>query len=332
MNGKKMGNEGLRCEEVKVQRYRFFPFSHFSLSFSIFLFSLLFVLPLRASDTLKVTFTGDILLDRGVRRAIDMRGIDQLFSSSVDSVFRHSDFVVANLECPATNLRQPVFKRFIFRADPEWLNALAAHGITHLNLANNHSIDQGRNGLRDTWENIRRAGMVPFGAGETMQAAATPLLIAEQPRRIYLVASLQMALENYAFLPQQPSVSMLTTDEIVETVSRLRRSDPDCCIVVSLHWGAEHTLKPTFGQRMEGHRIVRAGADCLICHHTHTLQSTEQFHGRSIYYSIGNFIFDQMRPLNSVACMVQLYITKDRIWTETIPVTIRQCVPYVTNP
>ena len=282
-----------------------------------------------AQDTLTVTFTGDILLDRGVRRAIEMRGIDHLFSPSVDSVFSRSDYVVGNLECPATSIRQPVFKRFIFRAEPEWLTALKRHGITHLNLANNHSIDQGRNGLRDTWENIRRAGMVPFGAGSTMDEAAQPLLLADHPRRVYLLASLQMPFENYAYLPSEPSVSMLTIDSLVAAISRLRQHDPSCCIVVCLHWGAEHKLQPTPWQRMQAHRLLSVGADCLIGHHTHTLQTIEQFRGKSIYYSIGNFIFDQMQPLNTRACMVKLRITAEGLSAETIPVDIRQCVPHV---
>ena len=138
-------------------------------------------------DTLTLTFTGDLLLDRGVRRVIEssnshqgspdsLRCLDCLFSSSIDSLLRASQVVVANLECPATKVKAPVFKRFIFRAEPEWLPALRHHGITHLNLANNHSIDQGRQGLMDTRQNIIAAGMTPIGAGSNMQEASQPVL------------------------------------------------------------------------------------------------------------------------------------------------------------
>lgn len=113
------------------------------------------------SDTLTITFTGDLLLDRGVRQRIEHRGVDHLFLSLRRPVFQSSDLVVANLECPATKIVQPNFKRFIFRAEPEWLQTLKAHGVTHLNLANNHSIDQGRAGLADTKKNIEQAGMIP---------------------------------------------------------------------------------------------------------------------------------------------------------------------------
>ena len=101
-------------------------------------------------DTLRIVITGDLLLDRGVRQKIDMVGVDALFSPTIDSLFHSSNYVIANLECPVTKIRERVFKRFIFRGEPEWLPTLRRHGITHLNLANNHSIDQGRRGLLDT--------------------------------------------------------------------------------------------------------------------------------------------------------------------------------------
>ena len=72
-------------------------------------------------------------------------------------------------------------------------------------------------------------------------------------------------------------------------------------------------------------------SDILVCHHTHTLQTIEDFHGRRIYYSIGNFIFDQQKALNRNACIVRLQITGNDLNTETIPIEIRQCTPYITD-
>ncbi len=175
--------------------------------------SLLFAM-LMASDTLSITFTGDILLDRGVRQYVEHRGIDYVFSPFVDSVFQSSDLVVANLECPATKIKQPAYKQFIFRAEPEWLPALKAHGITHLNLANNHSVDQGRRGLADTKKNIEETGMIPVGVGDNMQEASQPVLLASMPRKVYLLTSLQMPLENFSYLPEKTSVSHEDLDSL----------------------------------------------------------------------------------------------------------------------
>ena len=291
----------------------------------------MFSVSAQCADTLNVVFTGDILLDRGVRRVIEHHGVGHLFSDGVDSVFHAAQVVVGNLECPATKIHAPVFKRFIFRAEPEWLDNLRQHGITHLNLANNHAIDQGREGLMDTKNNIMAAGMVPIGAGENMQEAAEPVLLASEPRKVWLVPSLRLALENYAYLTDKPCVSQEPMDSLLSRVYHLRQQDSTAVIIVSLHWGAEHKLEPVPRQKHDAHMLCLAGADVLICHHTHTLQTIEDFRGHKIYYSIGNFIFDQNKPLNSEACMVRLIVTADRLEVETIPVEIRQCVPVINN-
>ena len=291
----------------------------------------MFSVSAQCADTLNVVFTGDILLDRGVRRVIEHHGVGHLFSDGVDSVFQSAQVVVGNLECPATKIHAPVFKRFIFRAEPEWLDNLRQHGITHLNLANNHAIDQGREGLIDTKNNIMAAGMVPIGAGENMQEASEPVLLASEPRKVWLVPSLRLALENYAYLTDKPCVSQEPMDSLLSRIYHLRQQDSTAVIIVSLHWGAEHKLEPVPRQKHDAHMLCLAGADVLVCHHTHTLQTIEDFRDHKIYYSIGNFIFDQNKPLNSEACMVRLIVTADSLEVETIPVEIRQCVPVINN-
>ena len=271
--------------------------------------------PVRPSgeDTLTIAFTGDILLDRGVRRQIESHGIESIFDARADSLFRNSDLVVGNLECPATTLNTPMMKKFVFRAEPEWLEALRAHGFTHLNLANNHSVDQGRRGLVDTWHNVEQYGMTAVGVGNTMAEAAQPVLLAEHPRRVWLIASLQMPLEHFPYLPEAPSVNQESIDSLVVRIRELRAEDSTAVILVSLHWGQEHTLEPTLMQRSAARRLIDAGADALICHHTHTLQTIEEYHGKYIYYSLGNFIFDQERDINRRTCVPQVKVTQDSV-------------------
>jgi poly-gamma-glutamate synthesis protein (capsule biosynthesis protein) len=266
-----------------------------------------------------------------VRTVIDKHGMHHLFTRQMDSLLRASQVVVGNLECPATKTKAPMQKRFIFRAEPEWLKVLRQHGFTHLNLANNHSIDQGRQGLLDTKENIRKAGMTPVGAGRNMQEAAQPILLCTHPRKVWLVPSLRLALENYTYLPEKACVSQEPMESVILRVRQLKKADPQAVVIVSLHWGGEHTLKPVPSQRLEAHRLINAGADALICHHTHTLQTIEHYKGRDIYYSIGNFIFDQQKPQNSKACVVKVEVTKNQVKTTSIPIHINNCVPCITH-
>ena len=292
-----------------------------------------------AQDTLTITLTGDILLDRGVRRYIQKAGIDSLFTPEIDSIFAHSDIVVGNLECPATNLRTPAMKQFVFRANPEWLNDLHRHGITHLNLANNHSVDQRRGGLRSTYDNCLRAGIVPLGAGRTMAEASEPVLLTTHHSPLtplsskkYLFATQQLPLENFPYLPDSFSVSQESIDTLCQRVSRLRKADPTAYIIVCPHWGIEHVTTPTPWQRRHARALIDAGADIIVGHHSHTLQTIEEYNGKPIYYSIGNFIFDLTKPINTRAAMVQIRIAPTSVEVKTIPIEIRHCVPYLFQP
>ena len=294
--------------------------------------SLLCLRLLAQSDSLVITMTGDVLLDRGVRETIERassaeQAFNILLGGSIDSVFHHSNVVIGNLECPATKIKRPIFKRFMFRGEPEWLAELQRHGFTHLNLANNHSIDQSREGLVDTWQQIQHYGMVPLSAGNNMEEALQPVRIATVPRNVWFLGRLSMPLENFPFLTEKPSVAQEPIDSLAARIKILRRHDPSAYIIVSLHWGWEHRMDPLPFQRQQAHQLIDAGADILVCHHTHTLQTIEQYKGHSIYYSIGNFIFDQKKPINSQACMVKIVVEKDTAKVKTLPVTIHQCRP-----
>ncbi|WP_219011478.1 CapA family protein [Aquimarina litoralis] len=279
------------------------------------------------SDETTVVFVGDLLLDRGVRTRIEHLGMDNLFHSSIDSVFTESDIVVANLECPATSINAPINKKFIFRAEPDWLASLKDHGITHLNMANNHSMDQGRDGLVDTKNNIKQAGLIPLGYGKDIKKACEPTLITNKPRNIYVLSSLQVPSENWVFLEDKPCVCEDSFDEISNKILRLKNKEPKAIVIVQLHWGAEHTKVPLISQKQQAYMLIDAGADVIIGHHSHTIQTIEMYKEKPIYYSIGNFIFDQNKPINSKGLLVQLKVREQDIFVSDIEFDIKNCSP-----
>ena len=129
-----------------------------------------------SEECLSIAFTGDVLLDRGVRQQIRRKGVEHLFES-VTPLFRSVDATVINLECPITSVRSPLHKKYIFRAEPIWATALSQAGITHAAMANNHTIDQGRNGLTDTNQYLLSSGITPVGYGDTSSQSCRPVLI-----------------------------------------------------------------------------------------------------------------------------------------------------------
>lgn len=282
-------------------------------------------------DTLDVLFTGDVMLGRDVDMVIRHSGADALFTPSIDSLFASADAVVANLECPATDIESPLNKRFVFRARPDVLPVLRRHGVTHLNLANNHSIDQGRRGLTDTHRNILHAGMTPLGYGENAAEAARPQLLASSPRHVYMLSSLLVMSENYVSMASRPGVCESSVGVLCDTIAAMRHRCLTACIIVSLHWGTEHTLHPTLPQRADAHRLIDAGADAIIGHHSHTAQDVEVYRGRPIFYSLGNFIFDLDRPLNRRAVVARLTVTPASLRFAAIPIEINRCRPRVAE-
>ena len=123
---------------------------------------------------LTLVFTGDVLLDRGVRPYAEREGIPALFAG-VDSVFRQADAVIINLECPLTDTATPVNKHYIFRGEPQWAKGLRAVGITHAAMANNHTNDQGREGLLSTYNHLKEAGIEPLGYGTSRSERLEPV-------------------------------------------------------------------------------------------------------------------------------------------------------------
>ncbi|AXT58466.1 CapA family protein [Aquimarina sp. AD1] len=282
-------------------------------------------------DEISIVFVGDLLLDRGVRNRIEHLGMNSLFHSSIDSVFQKNDIVIANLECPATEIEEPINKKFIFRAEPSWLKSLKDHGITHLNMANNHAMDQGRNGLVDTNKNIINNGLIALGYGENTEKACRPQLIATTPRNVYVFSSLQVPSENWTFLENKPCVCEDSFDAISGKIKGLKSKEPNSVIIVQLHWGAEHTVVPLTYQKQQAYLLIDAGADGIIGHHPHTIQTVESYKQKPIYYSIGNFIFDQNKPINSKGLLVQLQVREKDVVFNHSEFSIEKCTPKILN-
>jgi poly-gamma-glutamate synthesis protein (capsule biosynthesis protein) len=120
-------------------------------------------------------------------------------------------------------------------------------------------------------------------------------------------------------------------DSLLNRIRQIRIHEPAACIIISLHWGWEHTTEPTLEQKITARQLIDAGADALVCHHSHTLQRIDFYHDKPIYYSIGNFIFDQTKPINTQTAIVRLTITADTMKAETIPVVIERCAPQLQS-
>lgn len=277
-----------------------------------------------------VCFTGDVLLDRGVRTQIEKRGADYLLDS-VAPVFQSADATVVNLECPVTTRVSPVNKRFIFRADPEWMPALRQAGITHAAMANNHTVDQGYKGLEDTYTHLIANHITPIGYGNSQHEACQPVFIRRNGIEIALFNSVLLPLENWVYLEDEKGVCQATVNTLVEYIQKLKKERPECYIVTMLHWGVEYHAHPTPFQRGDAYRLIDAGTDVVIGHHPHVIQQEEIYKDKPIFYSLGNFVFDQTKPETVQSVIVQITFGPQRFSYKKHRVKIEMCKPVVQH-
>lgn len=275
---------------------------------------LLFTLSLMACDTplpVEIVFGGDVMLDRGIRQQIEANGFQALVKG-IEPELNHADYAVVNLECPATDIKAPLHKQFVFRAEPAYLQGLRDAGVTHCIMANNHAYDQGRPGLISTAENLGKANLVPIGYGQTQQDACMPVVIQHGGVKAAIFSSVTLRLESWMYLEKEPGMCQATVQQLTEAVAVYRKEHPNTFIIVTLHWGIEYQTAPSRTQQTQARDLIHAGADAIIGHHPHVVQTMEHINGKPVFYSLGNLIFDNRHPLAQEGILIKLALQRNR--------------------
>ena len=283
------------------------------------------------SSRLKILFTGDVLLDRGVRKWIDRKGVEWLFEGVKDE-FNRADAVVINLECPLTDTISAINKKYIFRAEAKWAKDLKRVGITHAALSNNHTNDQGRRGLQATNHHLLKAGIVPIGYGMNTQEQVYPAIIEKDGIRVAIFNSVTFPLENWMHLENRPGICQLNPRSLSKEIKKYKSENKSTFVVVVLHWGVEFQSLPTRMQRGDAHLLAESGADVIIGHHPHVLQPVDTINHTPVYYSVGNFVFDQSPSIARKSVIASIEFSKNEVVSsDIIPIKIEQCRPVIGN-
>ena len=294
--------------------------------FSYILLFVLLACSCKNREQLSICFTGDLLLDRGVRQQIERKGSRSLFEH-VSPVFELYDAVVVNLECPVTEKVSPLHKKYIFKADPEWVQALSDAGISHATMANNHTNDQGRDAMDETFQYLGKHHIRGIGYGINQNEACSPTLIRKHGMSVAIFNSVTIPLENWVYLSASPGICQAKPHEMIARIKAYKEDHPAHFIVVVLHWGVEFAEHPTDEQRYQARSIVDSGADAVIGHHPHVVQDLERYKGKPILYSLGNFVFDQHYPSARKGIMAGLTFYHDSVFVHIHPFDIIDCTP-----
>ena len=230
----------------------------------------------------EIVFGGDMMFDRSIRTVAEKKGGDFIFSC-IDPILRGVDLVVANLEGPITDnpsISQDSLpgdgNNYTFTFPPSTALLLARHNIRLVSIGNNHIANFSLAGILQTKSYLDTAGVGYFGDPD--------LLEVERVERM-TIKGVPFAFVNW---------SDWTSDKTDHTVAQVRgEAQSGRVVVVYSHWGDEYaTTSPAHVQAL-AHQFVDAGASLVVGSHPHVVQEHEVYHGVDIYYSLGNFIFDQ---------------------------------------
>lgn len=242
--------------------------------------------PLSEPDILVISADGDVTLGRDTRKTSDIFG-DELARQNgdlsfpfrnVQQYFAYDDLTLVNFEGTLTNTQSATNNTFSFASPPEHVQALSLGSIEAVALENNHMMDHGEQGLLDTQETLRNAGVLFSGFGETA---------------IHETKGVKIGMLSYqTFDGRYPKIY-----EAMPTAIQTLRDAGCQLVIVSYHWGEERVYTPNENQQKLGRATVDAGADLVLGHHSHCLQPIERYNGKYIVYSLGNFSFaGNIRP------------------------------------
>ncbi len=265
----------------------------------------------RDGDCFSLLCLGDILLANEVERHILSKGTGYPFEKIKDEL-RKYDFIIGNMEAPITH-RGTAFtnKAYSFRVRPEAALSLRDLKIDAVSISNNHLMDYGADGMDDTISFLDGLNIGHAGGGKNSAAARRPARLRYGSTEIYILSYCNRPPMEYYTKGTMPGISFLDLTIIREDIATFKTRDN--IVLVSLHWGIEHTHKPLPEQISAAHDIINAGADGIIGHHPHWPQGIEIYRNRPIIYSLGNFINGYYNPVEKNNMAVGLYFNGNRL-------------------
>lgn len=212
------------------------------------------------------------------------------FFQGVRDVFAADDLTVINMEGTLTESDTRQDKTYAFKGDPKYTEILTAGNVDAANLANNHSKDYGEQSYTDTIQYLESAGIATFGYDRTS---------------VLDIKGIKVGLVGIYVLAD----GMERQQQLIDNIQSVKNQGAQV-VIVSFHWGTEKATYPDDIQKTLAHIAVDNGADLVVGHHPHVLQGIEEYNGKNIVYSLGNFCFGGNRnPLDKDTMIFQQTFT-----------------------
>ncbi|SFD50203.1 CapA family protein [Bacillus sp. UNCCL81] len=193
------------------------------------------------------------------------------FTKGLNNIFKQDDLSTVNLETTLTNSKIRASKTFRFKGNPSYAKILTLSGIEAVNVANNHSHDYMQKGFEDTINNLKKEKIGYFGYND---------------QYVTTIKGIKVAALGYEGWNDSPDLRIKINNDI----QNLRKSGVKI-ILIHFHWGIERDYVPNSTQKNLAHYAIDHGADLIVGHHPHVVQGIEEYKGKFIVYSLGNFMF-----------------------------------------
>ncbi|MDD4358247.1 MAG: CapA family protein [Candidatus Pacebacteria bacterium] len=222
---------------------------------------------------LKILFVGDMMFDRGVEYLLFKNDFDYPFKK----INLEGDIVVGNLEGPIVNQTKYISDHsMIFSFDKRIAEVLKNNNFNVLSLANNHTMNMERKGLEET-KSFLSLNNIDYVGDPT-----------------YCSIDDIAAKDNIIFYAVNKTFDFnCTNEEIALNIKKIKEDNNDKFLIVLIHWGEEYVHEARENQINLAHLMIDSGADLIIGGHPHVIQNIEKYKNKLIFYSLGNFIFDQ---------------------------------------
>lgn len=238
----------------------------------------------------------------------------------IHETFARADFAMVNLESAITERGTAEEKLYHFRTPASSLDALAASGVDVVGMANNHAVDYGPVGLRDSLDAARTSSLPVIGIGPDTASAFRPWIAEANGVKVaFLAASQIQDLTNakYAAGPNKPGIaSALTSARLVQAVKDAKAAAD--VVVVYMHWGTEGQKCPSAEQKTLAKKLADAGAAAIVGTHAHVMQGAGMLGKAYVGYGFGNFLWYGTSPYpdSDETGVVTLTVTRGKVVKE----------------
>lgn len=265
-----------------------------------------------------ITIFGDICPVSDTLKGFSSGDPKQIMSEEILSMIQNSDFTVGNLECVFIDSPSPILKTGpILHAPVRCMETLFNAGFSAFSLSNNHIRDCGSTGLLSTIESCTSYDILTFGAGENMSEAQLPLLTVING---YKVAFMSFSEQEFNYATEsRPGASTFDVYSDLNRISDIKKQVDR--LIILYHGGIEYYQYPSPMLQKKCRAMAKAGADVILCQHSHCVGTYEFYNHSFILYGQGNNLFgykDNNSSWNE-GLIIRIELLEDRFSVKLIP-------------